>query len=193
VTSQINFTNINENFPLPGQDNDTEVFRNNFDTIKNSFREAKSEIEDLQANSARLDVDNDFNLKKQSNAVYETSREQKWDYGSVSGELGIEFGKGHYQILRANGNLNLTFKEFPGDPDLPSATSQIGVGRIKLEIYGDGTIRTITFNQPFGTIVKRSGFPGSIFTVSSTTDPIILEVWRYRSEFIFIRYIGQFV
>jgi hypothetical protein len=192
VTSQINFNSINENFPLPGQDNDTEVFRNNFDTIKTNFREAKSEIEDLQANSARTDVDNNYNLKIQSNAVYETARDKKWDYGGVSGELGIEFGKGHYQILRATGNLNLVFKEFPGDPELPGNTSLVGAGRVRLEIYGDNTIRTITFNQPFGTVIKRSGFPGSIFTVSSTSNPVILDVWRHNQEIVFIRYVGLF-
>ena len=48
MTSLINFAAINENFPVAGQDNDTQVFRDNFDTIKTNFSAAKTEIEDLQ-------------------------------------------------------------------------------------------------------------------------------------------------
>ena len=31
--SDINYLNINENFPVAGEDNDTQVFRSNFNTI----------------------------------------------------------------------------------------------------------------------------------------------------------------
>ena len=61
MTSLINFAAINQNFPVAGQDNDTQVFRDNFDTIKTNFSAAKTEIEDLQDNVARTDVASDFN------------------------------------------------------------------------------------------------------------------------------------
>lgn len=50
MTSAINFTNIDENFPIAGQDNDSQGFRDNFTYIKSGLTNAKSEISDLQAN-----------------------------------------------------------------------------------------------------------------------------------------------
>ena len=37
MASTINYLGINENFPVAGQDNDTQVFRDNFDTIKQAL------------------------------------------------------------------------------------------------------------------------------------------------------------
>ena len=60
--SNINYVSINENFPVAGQDNDTQVFRDNFDTIKTSLRYAKEELEvfqDSATGAARLNQSND--------------------------------------------------------------------------------------------------------------------------------------
>ena len=59
--SNITFASINENFPVAGQDNDTQTFRDNFDSIKTALSTAKTEITDLQDNVVRLDTDNDLN------------------------------------------------------------------------------------------------------------------------------------
>jgi len=205
VTSQINYLSINENFPVPGQDNDTQVFRDNFDTIKNSLRIAKDEVSILQNTVSRVGTQttpdgaitattNDFNLSTIENAVISTVREQKWNYGNVTtNDISIDFENGHYQIIKIVGtNINLTFDQFPGESEVTSPT--LGVGRIRLEIYADNTIRTITFNQPGGVTVKKSGFPGAIFTHSSPTDPVILEIWRHNTvtDNIYIRYLGIF-
>jgi hypothetical protein len=202
VTSQIIFSSINENFPVPGQDNDTQVFRDNFGVIKTSLEDAQTEISDLQNFTAKLTdttggtVTNDFALSTISNAILTTTREEKWDYGNVTiNDTTISFENGHYQILKVVGtNLNLVFADFPADPGLSGIRQTEGVGRIRLEIYADNTIRTITFNQPFGATVKKSGFPGAIFTHSSSINPVILEVWRYKSstDNIYVRYLGQF-
>ena len=202
MTSQIIFSSINENFPVPGQDNDTQVFRDNFGVIKTSLEDAQLEISDLQNFTAKLTnvngttVTNDFALSTISNAIVDTVREKKWDYGDVTiNDTTVSFENGHYQILKAVGtNLNIVFADFPADPGLSGIRQTEGVGRIRLEIYADNTIRTITFNQPFGATVKKSGFPGAVFTHSSSVNPVILEVWRYKSstDNIYVRYLGQF-
>jgi hypothetical protein len=195
VTSEINFISINENFPVPGQDNDTQVFRDNFDTIKRSLRTAKDEITDLQDNTARTDESNDFNKNVLRNLVLEKSSVQLQNYGNpISNNIQeINFTLGMHHVLRVAANINLEFVGFPGDPNISVADLLSGVGKITLELYGDGTVRTITFNQPNGTVVKTSNFPSSILTVQSSTDPILMEVYRYNANIIFIRYLGQFV
>lgn len=48
MASNINTTNIDTAYPVAGQDNDSQGFRDNFTNINDNFTEAKSEIEDLQ-------------------------------------------------------------------------------------------------------------------------------------------------
>ena len=41
-------SNIDKTFPIPGQDNDTQGFRDNFIAINNAFNTAAAEISDIQ-------------------------------------------------------------------------------------------------------------------------------------------------
>lgn len=47
--SSINQNNINGEYPIAGQDNDSQGFRDNFTNIKNNLKFAKEELEDLQS------------------------------------------------------------------------------------------------------------------------------------------------
>jgi hypothetical protein len=49
--SSINPNNIDGTYPIAGQDNDSQGFRDNFTNIKNNFTFAASEIADLQNNA----------------------------------------------------------------------------------------------------------------------------------------------
>lgn len=189
--SSINHLGINENFPVAGQDNDTQVFRDNFDTIKTNLRIAGEEITDLEDNAARIDQDNDYANYVQLRAVFQNSREKKFDAGSVTASpTTIDYENGNYQIFAIGASINMDFLNFPGDPAIESASTT--VGKVTLELYGDGTERTVNFITSGGTVIKKdSGFPGTV-TVTSTTDPVFIEVWRHASEVIYMRYLGQF-
>jgi hypothetical protein len=188
VTSAINYAAINENFPVAGQDNDTQVFRDNFDTIKTNFLEAKSEIEDLQDNTARTDQDTDFNGNIITNAALQNVYDRTFEFsGLLMVPTTIDFENGNYQICRFGANVNIDFLNFPDDDTNPS-----GMGKVTLELYGDGTARTLTFVTAGGTVLKKSaGFP-TPFTVSSSDNPVFVEVWRHKSDRIFLHYLGQF-
>ena len=60
MTSSINPDQINEAFPVAGQDNPSQGFRDNFSATKNNLNTAKSEITDLQSNTAKLNANNNF-------------------------------------------------------------------------------------------------------------------------------------
>jgi hypothetical protein len=47
--SNINPINIDESFPVPGQDNDSQGFRDNFNQIKTNLGRARDEITELQS------------------------------------------------------------------------------------------------------------------------------------------------
>ena len=48
MSSNINPNNIDTTYPVAGQDNDSQGFRDNFTNIKNNFTEAQTELNDLQ-------------------------------------------------------------------------------------------------------------------------------------------------
>ena len=143
MTSAINYTSIDENFPVAGQDNDTQIFRDNFDTIKRSLSTAKDEVTDLQDNTAKLNNDNDFSLNIIQNAVLQNNRDQKFDNGLVTASpTTIDFQNGPYQILNLGDDVTVDFLNFPGDLVYTAEPSPIGVGKVTLEIYGNGGAAT---------------------------------------------------
>ena len=192
MTSLINFAAINENFPVAGQDNDTQVFRDNFDTIKTNFSAAKTEITDLQDNAARTDQDNDFLYNVVGSLTLQDAYLRKKDYGAaiVAGTQDISFKQAMYHVVKFGANTSLSFSEFPvGAVD----TAGLGqIGKATLELYGDGNARTITFITSGSTVIKKSpGFPGSV-TVTSATNPVIIEVWQHSATVIWLNYLGLY-
>jgi hypothetical protein len=192
LTSNINFAAINENFPVAGQDNDTQVFRDNFDTIKTNFSEAKTEIEDLQNNSARTDATSDFDYNIVTTVTLQDAVLLKRDYGAaiVAATQEVSFKQALYHVIKLGANCAIGLVDFP-----VTEVDVLGFGacgKITLELYGDGTARTLTFTPTGSTVFKKSsGFPGTL-TVTSTTNPVIIEVWQHDVNVIFLNYLGPF-
>lgn len=192
MTSNINFAAINENFPVAGQDNDTQVFRDNFDTIKTNFSASKTEIEDLQDNVVRTDLDSDLNGFILGNLTLQGAALRTKDYGSpiTAGTQEVSFVQALYHIISFGDNCSLSFIEFPSTAADVEGIAKIG--KATLELYGDGTERTITLLTSGSTVFKKSaGFPGTL-TVTSATNPVIIEVWQYGQDAIFLNYLGTF-
>ena len=192
MTSNINFAAINENFPVAGQDNDTQTFRDNFDTIKTNFSSAKTEITDLQDNSARTDQDNDFLYNVVGSLTLQDAYLRKKDYGAaiVAGTQDVSFKQAMYHVIKLGANTSLSFSEFP--TGVVDVTGLGQIGKATLELYGDGTARTITFTTTGATVIKKSpGFPGSV-TVTSATNPVIIEVWQHSDTVIWMNYLGLY-
>ena len=170
--SNINYLSINENFPVAGEDNDTQTFRDNFDTIKTSLRAAQEEITDLQNNTAKLNNDNSFEDNEISRAVFRDTMYKKFDGGIIAAPttlLTIDYENGGYQVFRFSANMGIDFQNLPENS---SASGPIGVGKMTLELYGDGTTRTLNFITSAGTEFRRNvGFPGTV-NVTSATAPI---------------------
>jgi hypothetical protein len=145
MTSQVNPNNIDGSYPVAGQDNDSQGFRDNFTNIRNNFTFIKSEVEDLQ-NKAVLKssltnstLNNDFAGNAISNATLTSWRET---YNNVtntaSGVISIDFANGNSQKIGVSGAISsLTFF-------WPDNTSGYYVS-IKLWINVVNTAHTITF------------------------------------------------
>jgi hypothetical protein len=192
TSSSIN-SNINDNFPVAGQDNDTQVFRDNFNTIKTSLASAKTEINEVLGAAARLDNDNDFGLNVIQNAVLQYNREQKWNGGAPAvSPISIDFENGSYQIYIVNHTATMQFTQFPGDPAYTAEATPIGVGKVTLELYGDGSPRVLSFSTSAGTVIKKDPSFPPVLTLTSSSNPVFIEVWRHSLGTIYMRYLGQF-
>jgi hypothetical protein len=206
--SEINFNIINENFPIAGEDNDTQVFRDNFDSIKNNFRLSQEELTDLLENTARKDETNNFADNTIESAVFLNTKFAKFDAGNInaaSAGYDIDYENGSYQIIRVDvrgAPLDITFQNFPQNND--RTVAPYGVGKVTLELWGDGSNITLNFlGGGNGTEFRKKGFPvtGTSNSVPVTLDatnqwssggPIIIEVWRHSGNFIFMNYLGTF-
>jgi hypothetical protein len=146
VSSNINYASINENFPVAGEDNDTQVFRDNFDTIKNSLATAKDEVSDLINDTAKTNTDNDFENNTVSNAVFLTVKEKIFSGGNpTSPSVVIDFLNAHYQIYTFSSDKIVTIQNLPDDQQL---------GRLTLELYGTSTQQAIAKSIEQGTTYR---------------------------------------
>ena len=199
--------NIDETFPVPGQDNDTQVFRDNFTTIKSSLTAAYTEVSSLQANTAKTNSDNTFSNHTLSNAILSQTRNLVHYYGDITTAqtIQLDYENGLYQRLKASVSMSLNITNFPVTIASSSinGVSTIGLGKIRLELTG-GTGQapnTITFQSTGSNYFKKtSTFPaltGSTTTsvainVSSATDAVIIDIWQHDTA-IYLDYIGKFV
>lgn len=184
MASNITADNIDNNFPVAGQDNNSQGFRDNFNLIKNSLVAAKSEIEDLQDNTAKLNTDNDFNDTKISNFKIETFTETVYSYGNVVNDLEVDWSNSPYQVFQAGDDITVTLSNWPASPKH---------AKLKLQITGDGTARTITWQVGAGGTLKTdSNWPGA-FTVTSQNDPVFVELWTINGGVtVFGTYLGEY-
>jgi hypothetical protein len=207
ANSNINYLSINENFPVAGQDNDTQVFRDNFDTIKTSLSAAKTEVDELLGAATRLDrEDNDFGINKISNVVLSNARTQTNDARTspLTSDVTIDALSGGYQLYTVGANITIDFLNFAGDTrNVPVETDiqKASVTKVTLELFSDLTgvdeyTVTFTLSGTGATQFKKNGWPDSSNTITLTADsadnPIIIEFWRHDLDTIYARYLGEF-
>lgn len=182
--SNINYLNINENFPIEGQDNDTQVFRDNFDSIKTALRIAKEEIGSLEDLTVKKDEDVNFNNNLVSGAIFQDCKDLVPNTRSQSTEeIELDFQHGSYQRIRLNQpNAYISFVGL-------TITTPVGVSKLTLELISNQTT-DVTFISESSNAVK-SNFSGNRIRLIADTSTII-EVWQYELETIFIKLVGEF-
>jgi hypothetical protein len=116
--STINTNGIDVNYPVPGQNNTSQGFRDNFSAIKTNLNTASSEISDLQSKSilkqalANSTLNNDMANTLISNASTLGFRSTTYNLGNdLSGTVTIDLSLGdvQYGTIAANSNVTLTF------------------------------------------------------------------------------------
>ena len=167
MASNINPNNIDGSYPVAGQDNNSQGFRDNFTNIKVNFQYAEEEINDLEANSilkAALSgstLDNNMN----NNTIYAVNLNDvsttKIAATATSGTVTLNYASGQYQtVTPSTGSITLAFTNFPESGYF---------GRLRVAIVVSNTTFTVTLPAAvtLGTTGVQ-GLSGGVITFNST-------------------------
>ncbi len=155
MTSQINPNNIDGSYPVAGQDNNSQGFRDNFTNIKVNFQQAAAEITDLQTQGifkaalTGTTLDNNMNGASLIDALIQDFAATKVTVAETSGAISINYASGHYQSITTSGSISLSFINFP-----TSGT----YGYIKLQLNISNSAHTVTL--PAAVTLGVSGIQG---------------------------------
>lgn len=143
---------INVNFPVPGEDNDSQGFRSNFANIQSALSRAEKEITDIQVNAVNLNETNDFGNNVIKRASLQNSSQVVANIGNVSFFVNVDYSLGSYQTFNVDsGTHTFTITNWPESGQC---------GAIRLEI---------TPNSPENVSIN---FGGNVTILSKTAIPI---------------------
>jgi len=155
MTSAINPNNIDGAYPVAGQDNNSQGFRDNFTNTKTNFEYAAEEITELQ-NKAVLKsaltgttLNNDMLGSVLSNAQLQDISETRVALGTLSGSVTINYVLGSVQTVTTAGSISLAFSNFPAAG---------AAGQVQVQITVSNAAHTVTL--PVAVSVNASGIQG---------------------------------
>jgi len=184
MASNIDTTSIDATFPVAGQDNNSQGFRDNFNVSKNNFTAAKSEIETLQTNTAKLNAENNFSGNVITGATFKGNYTKHFDGGAVTSGQNVSLTNGNFQTFNIGADLTLTLADW--------ATEANVLQSIVISLVSDGSSRELTLAASGGTIKKDDNFPAP-FNVTSNNNSMIIELWTYdQGVTVFARYLGTY-
>jgi len=196
MASNINPNNIDGAYPVAGQDNDSQGFRDNFTNTKTNFGYAAAEITDLQSKAVLKSaltgttLNNNMGGSILSDAQLQDMSEPKVTLGSQSGTITLNYAAGPYYTVTTAGSVTVVFTNFPpagqaGRMRLQITVSNIAhtlilpvavsVGTSNTQGFASNVItfnRTGTFEYEFET--SDGGATVSIFDLNNNRDPIYL-------------------
>lgn len=119
MASNINPNNIDGTYPVAGQDNDSQGFRDNFTNIKTNFQYAEDEITDLQNNAilkgalAGTTLNNNFDGSLIYNYQSQDVSETVVSLGTTSGSVTVNYAAGAVQTVTTSGNISFALSNWP--------------------------------------------------------------------------------
>ena len=136
MASNINPNNIDGNYPVAGQDNNSQGFRDNFSNIKNNLAFAKAELEDLQnkvlLKSALTGATLNNNLAYQTliKPQFQSYAEKFNDLGTVTGSVTLNYDNGNYQKFTSSAPVTLEFSNWPASGTLGRMVVHMNIANV---------------------------------------------------------------
>ena len=171
MASNINPNNIDTTYPVAGQDNDSQGFRDNFTNIKSNFEFAETEIDDLQAKGifksalTGTTLDNDMSGAVIKNTKTQAYRATRVALGAITGSAAIDYSAGNWYSVTTSGSTTLAFS------NIPSAGNQ---AYITVTVTVANVAHTMTLPSAVGngasakSIVGIQGISSNVITFAET-------------------------
>jgi len=165
MTSSINPNNIDGAYPVAGQDNDSQGFRDNFTNIKTNFSYAETEITALQNNgvfkAALPGTTLDNNMA--DNLIYavklnDVSHTYVQNTAS-SGSIPIDYSAAQYQYVSTTGSISLSFSNFP-------VSGSAGIVQIAINVTSTAHTLTLPAAVTLGT-TGIQGYSAGVITFAA--------------------------
>jgi hypothetical protein len=193
MTSQINASTIDATYPVAGQDNDSQGFRDNFTKIKLALSTASVEISDLQKNTAKINTASDFDGNLIQNAIFQNVGNyaiNDIEINNTTHDYTVYYNSAAYYDITINTSTAITVANWPAT----GVYSPIRVG-VKLGAATTSTTATTcTFLVDLGgTIMRERGtrLPFQLGTLTNVTTVFDLYTTDAGNN-VFVRFIGTF-
>ena len=166
MTSQINPNDIDGAYPVAGQDNDSQGFRDNFTNTSTNFQYAADEITDLQNNAVLkaaltgTTLDNNMNGSLLYNFEASQVAGTVNPLGTTSGTVTLDWTNGSYQTLTTSGSVVLGFTNFPASGVSASIV-------LRITVSSTGYTLTLPAAVSIGTS-NLQGYASNVITFSTT-------------------------
>jgi len=146
MASNINPYSIDGTFPVAGQDNSSQGFRDNFTNAKNNFIYAQSEINDLQSKVLLTSALNGQTVSNDMAGTQITRPQLKaWtqalvDHNVISTSLSLDFNVANFHKYTSGGSVTLSFANWPA----ATGVGATGYGLLRLWIYVTDITHAVT-------------------------------------------------
>ena len=171
MTSSINPNNIDGTYPVAGQDNNSQGFRDNFTNTKTNFQYAADEIDDLQSKvilKAALSgtvLDNNMNGSLLSNAQIQDFSQTRVALGTLTGSVGVDYANGHYQTVTTAGPISLAFSNFSAAGTLSFVIVRVTVSSLAHTLTLPAAVGT---GSSASSVLGIEGFASNVITFAQT-------------------------
>lgn len=210
MASSIISTTIDETYPVAGQDNDSQGFRDNFTIIKDNFASAKLEIETLigpdLGPKAGLDVANSFSYNTQSQTVTKETTKLREDatVSAAPAVTDVQFTNSNWvevNVTGTDGTINIQ-----GWPEVsestayaeiifalsPNTAPNTYVTRFTSENASGTASQVLIDGSSAFTSVDANTASIAISTSASTQYKLVKAMTWDRGGRLFLQYLGEF-
>jgi hypothetical protein len=179
--SQINTNGINVNYPVPGENNSSQGFRDNFGQIRTNLNTAATEISDLQTKvvlKAALDnsvLNNDMANAQISNCSTRGFRGTAFNLGNaLAGTVLVDVNKADVHYGTVTGNVTLQFGSWAPTNTESKVSLRLAVANVDAVISLPSQV--VSTNNNFGTtLIENYTMIGNTATITAPANTEVLE------------------
>jgi len=201
MPSNIISETIDDQYPIAGEDNDSQGFRDNFSIIKQNAANAKSEIDDLQAKAVlkapltgESSVNNNFDNNTISVVNFLQSTKETNSSIVPDQNRPLSFQGGHYYVVKnVSTDIVLTLQDWP-------LVDQYAEIVVQLSSDG-GNTHSVTLASEYASGAtsnlytdNTSPWTGSSIDLDlSTTTATVVKAWTTnQGQDVYLQYLGEF-